>query len=325
MTESDAPEMAQVTTAQAVRFQSDPVFSKVMNECSQGYVFRQKLIGEIQIITGRRLVVYLSNPMHPFAVIRKEDITAFEELLRTVSDADGIDLLINSPGGDPNTAEKMLSMCRSRFKTLHVIVPDYAKSAATMVAIGSDKICMGYLAELGPIDPQIQFARPDGRIEMIPAGAFIEGLETIRENILQKGDRPEMYMPMIAQIRPEILAICRNAIADAHTFAEKWLTNFMMKARPAKAKEVATALTEGKKYKSHGKVIDFAEAKNELQLDVDLIDNKSPLWDKIWELYIRGTQFLMLTNQAKLFENEKVSLAISISVAQIPPPQKKQP
>jgi len=64
--------------------------------------------------------------------------------------------MINSPGGNADVAEKMIRMCRQRFQTFNIIVPDYAKSAATMIALGSDKIMMGYLAELGPIDPQLR-------------------------------------------------------------------------------------------------------------------------------------------------------------------------
>lgn len=296
---------------------NEPIFNKILNECGQAYSFRQVLIKEIQKITGRKLIIYLSNPTHPFAMLTKEDIPLFEELVRTVSNDEGVDLLINSPGGDPNTAEKILMMLRHRFKSLHVIVVNYAKSAATMIALGSDKILMGYLAELGPIDPQIPIFRPDGKIETIPAIAFIEGLKDIRKRIVEDRDPPEMYMPMIAQIRPEILEICHNAIEDAKTFANKWLTAYMLKDDPEQAKKVAEMLTTGKEYKSHGKVINYKEAKEKLRLNVELIDENSELWDKLWELYIRGEQFLRITNQAKLFENEKVSIAMQVGELRI--------
>jgi ClpP class serine protease len=43
-----------------------------------------------------------------------------------------------------------------------VIVPDFAKSAATLMAIGAHRILMGPASDLGPIDPQFQF--PDGSL-----------------------------------------------------------------------------------------------------------------------------------------------------------------
>lgn len=295
----------------------DPIFNAVLNECNQAYVFRQNLINDIQAITKRKLIVYLASPTHPFAMLTKDDIPIFEELLRTISDSGGVDLMINSQGGDPNTAEKILMMCRQRFKEFNVAVVNYAKSAATMIAIGSDKIYMGYLAELGPIDPQIQIVRPDGKVETIPAGAFIYGLENIRKRIVEEHDPPEMYLPMLGQIRPEIVTICSNALEETKSFAAKWLKDYMMKQNPQWAETVAEMLTKGEKYKSHGKVINFTEAKKVLKLNVELIDNKSELWEKLWELYIRGNQFLQITNQAKLFENEKVSIAMQVGVSQI--------
>jgi ClpP class serine protease len=53
----------------------------------------------------------------------------------------------------------MVDMCRTHLagtdQKLRVIVPNIAKSAATLFALGADEILMGYLSELGPIDPQV--------------------------------------------------------------------------------------------------------------------------------------------------------------------------
>lgn len=68
---------------------------------------------------------------------------------------DKIELLIYSPGGHPEIAYQMMKFLRGRFKTVNVIVPLGAKSAATLMCLGADKIYMGELAELGPIDIQL--------------------------------------------------------------------------------------------------------------------------------------------------------------------------
>lgn len=135
-----------------------------------------------------------------------------------------------------------------------------------------------------------------------------------------------MYLPMMNQIRPEILAICQRAIEDSQTFAEKWLSQGMLHDDPEHAKEVAVWLSTGEKYKSHGKVIDFQEARDVLRLNVEKIDNKSKLWSNIWELYCRQTQHLQFSGAAKLFENDTVSLNLNINFhAGVPPPAQGQP
>ena len=74
-----------------------------------------------------------------------QDIPLFEDLLRTAGDAEKCHFMINSPGGNADTADKIITMCRRRFrKEFNVIVPDFAKSAATMIALGSDKILIHF-------------------------------------------------------------------------------------------------------------------------------------------------------------------------------------
>ena len=134
-----------------------------------------------------------------------------------------------------------------------------------------------------------------------------------------------MYLPMLAQIRPEIIAQCQSAIDGSREFAEKWLKECMLKGNQAQAKEVAKRLSEGEQYKSHGKVIDYNEAHDILKLNVEKIPNDSELWNNIWELYCRQMlllQVLQGQGAAKLFESEAVSLTMSIQINVV---QKDQP
>ena len=224
--------------------------------------------------------------------------------------------MINSPGGNADVADKMIMMCRQRFTgEFNVIVPDYAKSAATMVALGSDKILMGYCAELGPIDPQLRTTTLVG--PSIPARSFLDGIDMIRRNITQRKDPVQMYFPMLNQISPQVLAICQSAIDGSRNMAERWLQQYMLKNSPKQAKKVAKWLSEGKRYKSHGRVIDFKEAHDVLKLNVEKIDPNSDLWREVWELYCRSiTQLQAHQHQgaAKLFESDSVSLALNMQI-----------
>ena len=102
----------------------------------------------------------------------------------------------------------------------------------------------------------------------------------------------------------------------------------MLKHDHEQATLVAEWLSTGEKYKSHGKVIDYEEAKNVLKLNVEKIDENSELWDEIWELYCRSIAHLQRSRDAaKLFESETISLTMNIKVMQItqPPPRPQQP
>ncbi len=288
---------------------------------------RQRLIKKIQKLIDAKLIVYTANQYSPIfqaTAIVQQDAMNLEDLLRTCGDSKKGYLMLTSPGGDPNAAEKLLMMCRERFTDeFRVIVPFSAKSAATMISLGADKILMGYMAELGPIDPQIQI---DPEKPPLPARSFIDGLEMIRQRI-KSGEPPVTYLPMLSQISPQLIAICEAAIEDSKKTAEKWLKKHMLRSDPEQAERVAEWLSNGVNYKSHGKVIDFSEAKNILKLDVERIDPKSELWDLIYELFVRTMAFFQSPagrNVIKTFENESVSLnaIIQLIVATGQPPPK---
>lgn len=292
---------------------TDPIFTSLLNENSYNSS-RKNLIKLIENKLGGTVVTYIENSEHPFASIINQDAVYFADLLQSIQTKKGF-LILNSNGGSGNAAEKLLSMCRKKFtESFTIIVPNFAKSAATMMCLGADKIMMGYLAELGPIDPQINA----GSGQSVPARSFIDGLEMIRENVTKHGDPANMYLSMLSQVRPEIIAICQAAIEDARSFAENWLSQYMLKKDPTHAKNVSEWLSDGKTYKSHGKVIDHVEAKNTLKLNIESINPDSELWYWIWELYVRSIHFLhSKPTAAKLYESNHTSLMMNINVNQL--------
>lgn len=64
-------------------------------------------------------------------------------------------LIIESPGGQAESAYRIACFLRQCCGGFVAIVPAYAKSAATLLALGADQIIMCPDAELGPLDVQI--------------------------------------------------------------------------------------------------------------------------------------------------------------------------
>jgi len=86
-----------------------------------------------------------------------------------------IDIWIDSPGGSAHAAYKLWLELRSRANKLRAWVPDYAKSAATLLVLGMDEIYMGKGAELGPLDAQIE--HPDRERTYISALDLVGALD----------------------------------------------------------------------------------------------------------------------------------------------------
>jgi ClpP class serine protease len=75
--------------------------------------------------------------------------------LNNGQNVDQIDLYLYSIGGALEAPWQIISTIRQFCKKLNILIPYKAYSAATLVAIGADKILMGRKGELGPIDPQM--------------------------------------------------------------------------------------------------------------------------------------------------------------------------
>jgi hypothetical protein len=89
-----------------------------------------------------------------------------------------IDVWLDSPGGTADAVYKLVLELRSRCCVLRTVVPDYAKSAATLLALGTDCIYMAPAAELGPLD--VQVGHPDRE------GVRISGLD-VRDSLASLG------------------------------------------------------------------------------------------------------------------------------------------
>lgn len=76
---------------------------------------------------------------------------------------DKLVVLLESSGGDINAAYNISQLLRRYGKErLEIVIPRWAKSAATLLACSGDVIKMTPVSELGPVDPQITELNPPG-------------------------------------------------------------------------------------------------------------------------------------------------------------------
>lgn len=78
-----------------------------------------------------------------------------EDLVTESPDSVEVDVWLESPGGDANAAFKLALLLRHISRKVRVVIPDIAKSAATLLALSGHEIYMAPAAELGPLDAQL--------------------------------------------------------------------------------------------------------------------------------------------------------------------------
>lgn len=147
-----------------------------------------------------------------------------EEILRAIRMAPKdkpIDLIIHTPGGLVLAATQIAKALKDHPAETRVIVPHYAMSGGTLIALAADKIIMDPHAVLGPVDPQLG---------QYPAPSIIRAVE-------KKG-------PEKADDQTLILAdVAEKAINQVRNFVYELLKD---KYGDEKAKELAQILTEGR-------------------------------------------------------------------------------
>ncbi len=279
---------------------------------------RRALIAEIEKLTKRPVLNYSATAWgSPNEIMHHGDIINLTRVMSKKPDVKGVDLILNSPGGLPEVAEKIITMLRHYFDDdLRVIVPESAKSAATIVALGADEILMGFCSELGPIDPQILVSTDaQGRGVFRSAHAIIQSVDSYVTKVheaIAKNEPFEAYLRLLDS-KPDLAFVeeCRLAQRLSVELATRWLKAKMLKDNPKKAEETAEALSRADKLFSHGRALHYRYAIDELGLKVTYLPPEDRLWKKVWELHVRGHWTMLQNRFSKLIESASTTLSFN--------------
>jgi ATP-dependent protease ClpP protease subunit len=269
---------------------------------------RQELIRDIQGRTKRRLICFIVGDS---TMISRQDTLGMVELLHFVEKGSDIDLFIHSGGGDVDAADKLINLVRSKLGngTLRAIVPDMAKSAATLMAIGADRILMSDSSELGPIDPQITLADGKGNLIRHSVQSYLDAHQECVD-ILKANPQDVAAVVKLQKLDPATVKMFESVRSRARKCAEDLLKQGMLKeAAPDSIpySKVAADLIDTSKWLSHGQMINYQDAQN-MGLIAEYAEPTSREWSDFWQLYC--LQRLAVKPNEKLYESDFVSILI---------------
>ncbi len=170
------------------------------------------------------------------------DIEDSEEVLRAIRMTPKnvpIDIVLHTPGGLVLASTQIAKALKDHPAKTTVIIPHYAMSGGTLIALAADEIIMDPHAVLGPVDPQIA----DSQGGAVPAASVLravekKGAEKVNDETLIKAD------------------IAEKAIAQVRNIVEELLEG---KVDGEKKKEIAKMFSEG--YWTHDYPITVEEAR----------------------------------------------------------------
>lgn len=264
---------------------------------------RQSLIKEIERLTETSLICYVS----PNSQIERDDVIAMVDLLHNTVPGAPIDLMLHSPGGNIDAAEKLITLIRKRAGTapVRVIVPDYAKSAATLIALGADAILMSDSSELGVIDPQVQLPNGKGHLQAVSAQGYLDAFNEYAKMLRENPGDPVARL-MLDKMEPSTIHRLEQATTRSRKIAVALLTTGMIKDE-AEASAIVDDLSNTRKWHSHGQMIP-QEALLKLGLSVKYLAPHDRQWQLYWRLFC--LQITAASGSIKLFEGSYASLPL---------------
>ena len=260
--------------------------------------------------TKRDTIIYASSwlqrddsPPSKIAVA-DQDIHALMEVTSDLRGPD-LDIILHSPGGSPVAAEAIVRYLRSRFSNIRVIVPNFAKSAATMIACSANTIVMGKHSFLGPTDPQIPLTTPLGP-RLVPAQAILEQYMMIKQEF---GDQTEstIWSPLISQLGPDLIVTCGNAIDLSRRLVSDWLLDYMFKGKAEKAKlagEISGWLANHSNFMDHNRHLSHTELA-EKGLVIEELEDNPTTQDLILSVFHATTHLFSAFRICKICESHR--------------------
>lgn len=179
-------------------------------------------------------------------------------------------VLLETPGGYIETVERIVAVFRRHFDEVEFVIPNFAYSAGTVLALSGDEIYMDYYSVLGPIDPQ--FPTENG---MVPGMGYIAKYRELLAAINEVDDsqthtvKAELSF-LLRKFDPAELFRVEQSIEHSKSLLVNWLPKYKFKnwaktetrgvdvsvdIKKERATQIATALGDAERWHSHGRGI----------------------------------------------------------------------
>lgn len=242
-----------------------------------------KEIDEIIVRMGieRKLPQFLfCSGIHPESAMQlRQEVLTYK---KNNPDTSEVDFIIHSPGGSPADAYRIIRSLRNNFETVNVVVPFWAKSAATLLSLGANTIIMDEFGEFGPLDIQIGIEREDSpemdiesalndeysvrRIETRSQELYYEMFVNLYSNPHIKINKNELssqllkylasfYEPLLRQINPYNLGKKKRKLDIGEQYAQRILLTYNSHIPELTRRRLVDYLVNG--CPDHGYVIDY--------------------------------------------------------------------
>lgn len=274
-------------------------------ETSQVHARRVPFIQKLEEHFKKFVIVFQTSFLFDNGLIDDDDALMLEEVLVNSKIRNDLLLFINSPGGFGLAAERIVRVCQ-KYSTngFEVLVAHKAKSAATIVCLGSKKIWMGETSEMGPVDPQLRIGR--GQVSVYN---ILKSYDQLLGRAGRVRGRIEPYLQQLSVYDPRYMEQLRQEMRLSETMAVQLLRTGMLKGHSTpRVRQRIKPFIDPEKTLEHGRPI-FREQAEVCGLAIGRIDISDPIWSTVWDLHQRY-EYVMGNQHAKLVESTSSSFVL---------------
>jgi hypothetical protein len=227
----------------------------------------QPVLDKLSRALGEPIITYWNSNK---GSICQNDVAGLYALLRKLGSIERLTLFVKSDGGSGQASLRMVNLLRRYVKHLTVLAPLECQSAATMLALGADRILMGPLAHLSAVDTSLThdlspIDRDNDRVSV----SNDELLRVIRLWTEQaKDSTTNPYESLFPYVHPLVIGAVDRSSALSTRICEEILSYHMDDKE--RAREISNNLNAG--YPSHNYPITLREARR-IGLNVEAMDD----------------------------------------------------
>jgi Serine dehydrogenase proteinase len=228
--------------------------------------------------------------------------------------------ILQTDGGFAETARRISDTLRHHYRVVDFIVPNFAMSAGTILALSGDDIHMDYYSVLGPIDPQEDV---DGKL--VPALGYVIRYEALLEKGARGGLTNEEMAVLLNFDQAKLYSIEQGKNLSTALLKE-WLVKYKFKdwkvtqshrrrvtmaMKRRRAEEIAEKLNDTDLWNSHGFGINMRLLETRVGLKINDFGENKHLNDKLRDYHRLFLDYMMKMQHGSAIHTNRGFVALA--------------
>jgi hypothetical protein len=233
-------------------------------------------LSKLKALRGNPIILYAT-------MINDESVCILYECLKRLGRTDRLDFVLSTVGGIVTATRQLALLLREYTEYLTILVPYKARSAGTLLCLSANKVVLGPLSGLGPLDSHIGLdssVQPDD----LPSMISIQDIRAFRQmaedwfGVSREEDRLQVLALIAQRIFPTSLSSFYRADQLIRQIAYELLEYQLPNAEASTRQQIVDQLVGG--YHAHDYILTRRDAR-ELGLQVLFTSPEEEilLWD----------------------------------------------